>query len=168
MATARHSAGPFPRPGLIARNGTVTRSRTLRSGLISTALVLLGTAAWLTLAPTRVGGSTDYVTTLGISMAPKFHTGDLAVIRPSEQYRIGDVVAYRSKLLRTVVLHRIIRRTGDRYVFKGDHNNFTDPEHPDRSELIGKLWFSVPRAGFALDLLRLPLVSGALLGSVAL
>jgi signal peptidase I len=146
----------------------VNRSRALRSGLISTVLVLLGVAAWLTLAPTRVGGSTDYVTTHGDSMAPRFHTGDLAVIRPSDDYRIGDVVAYRSTVLRTVVLHRIIGRAGDRYVFKGDHNDFVDPAHPDRSQLIGKLWFHVPRGGIVLSWLRMPLVSAGLLGSVAL
>jgi signal peptidase I len=146
----------------------MNRSRALRSALVSAVLVLLAGAAWLTLAPTRVGGSTDYVTTHGTSMAPRFHTGDLALIRPADDYRVGDVVAYRSALLRTVVLHRIIGREGDRYVFKGDNNGFVDPTHPDRSQLVGKLWLRVPRAGVLLASVRRPLVSGALVGGASL
>ncbi len=128
-------------------------------------LVLLGGAAWLVLAPTRVGGSTDYVTTHGISMAPRFHSGDLALIRPARAYRVGDVVAYRSAMLRSVVLHRIIRRDGERFVFKGDNNNFIDPAHPGRAELVGKLWLRIPHAGVVLDTLHLPAVAGGLIGS---
>ena len=134
----------------------MNRSRALRSALVSAVLVLLAGAAWLTFAPTGIGGATDYVTTRGNSMAPRFHTGDLAVIRPTEQYRVGDMVAYRSTLLNTVVLHRIIGRDGDRYVFKGDHNDFVDPTRPDRSQLVGKLWVRVPRAGVPLASVRRP------------
>jgi hypothetical protein len=59
-------------------------------------------------------------------------------------------------------------REGDRYVFKGDNNDFLDPTHPDRSQLVGKLWLRAPRAGVVLASVRQPLVSGALLGGVAL
>ena len=32
-------------------------------------------------------------------------------------------------------------------MFKGDNNNFLDPTHPGRSELVGKLWVRVPHGG---------------------
>jgi signal peptidase I len=99
----------------------VTRSTVPRSSAMSVAVLVVLVAGWLVLAPTRFGGSTDYVTTHGISMEPRFHTGDLAVVRPAADYRVGDVVAYHSDLLHTVVLHRIIGRDRDRYVFKGDN-----------------------------------------------
>ena len=69
----------------------MTRSPHLRAGLISATLVVLAVAAWLMLAPTQIGGETGYVTTSGISMAPRFHSGDLAIVRPKAQYRVGDV-----------------------------------------------------------------------------
>jgi signal peptidase I len=146
----------------------MNRSRALRSTLVSVILVLLCAAAWLTFAPTRFGGSTEYVSTRGISMAPRFHTGDLALIRPSDEYRVGDVVAYRSTLLRTVVLHRIIGRDGDRYVLKGDHNDFVDPTHPARADLVGKLWLRVPHGGVVLSSLQRPYVMGALAAAAIL
>src|SRR3954453_21754335 len=125
----------------------MTRPPHLRSGLISAALVVLAVAAWLLLAPTQIGGQTSYVTTSGISMQPRFHTGDLAVVRPAARYRVGQIVAYRSAALHTVVLHRIIAIKGDRYVFKGDNNNFVDPTNPSRAQLVGKLAVRVAHGG---------------------
>ena len=64
---------------------------------------------WWYFAPTAIGGSTRYVVTSGVSMEPRFHTGDLALVRPAGQYKVGEIVAYWSTLLHTVVLHRIAR-----------------------------------------------------------
>jgi hypothetical protein len=100
-------------------------------------------------------------------MAPRFHTGDLALVRSAGQYRVGDIVAYRSPLLHTVVLHRIVGRAGNRYVLKGDHNNFLDPTHPGRAEIIGKLWLRVPHGGVVLAWLHTPAIATILSGGVA-
>jgi signal peptidase I len=118
---------------------------------------------WFYLAPTQLGGSSTYVTTHGISMEPRFHTGDLAIVRSQSTYRIGEIVAYQNHELHTIVLHRIIGREGDRYIFKGDNNNFVDPEHPLASQLIGALWLHIPGAGARLQSIRSPALMGALL-----
>src|SRR5271165_6217913 len=118
--------------------------------------------AWHTFAPTALGGSTSYVVTDGISMEPRFHTGDLAVVRSQSSYHVGEIVAYYSNEFHTIVLHRIIALDGARYVFKGDHNNFVDFEHPARSQLIGALWIHAPGAGARLESLRSPVLTGAL------
>ncbi|MGZ4330749.1 MAG: signal peptidase I, partial [Solirubrobacteraceae bacterium] len=102
------------------------RPTRLRSGLFTAAFVSLAMVAWLYLAPTQIGGTTSYVVTSGISMEPSFRTGDLALVRPADQYRVGQVVAYHSTLLHVTVLHRIVAHRGGRYFFKGDNNNFID------------------------------------------
>jgi signal peptidase I len=117
---------------------------------------------WFLFAPAAVGGSTSYVETDGISMEPRFHSGDLAVVRQESDYRVGQIVAYHNRELGTVVLHRIIGREGSRYTFKGDNNNFTDFEHPTRSQLIGALWIHLPGAGRALNSVRSPALIGLL------
>lgn len=139
-----------------------------RTRLITGATVLLLAAAWLIAGPAQLGGTTTYVTTHGISMQPRLHTGDLALVRPAADYRVGQIVAYRSTVLHRVVLHRIIARRGDRYVFKGDNNNFTDPIRPRRAELIGRMWVRVPRGGAILSWLRIPIIAALLCGSIAL
>jgi signal peptidase I len=145
----------------------VTRPRHLRSGLLSATLVVLAVLAWLLLAPTSIGGESSYVTTNGTSMAPRLHTGDLAVVRPADDYRVGQIVAYRSTLLHTVVLHRIIALRGDRYVLKGDNNDFIDPTHPSHSEVIGRLSLRVAHGGRVLKWLHSPGIAAVLTGGLA-
>src|ERR1700712_5846798 len=118
------------------------------------ALVLA--AAWL-LWPIGMGGDTVYVTTHGISMQPRFHTGDLAILRAADHYSVGDVVAYRSSTLKTTVMHRIVALDGQRFVFKGDNNSWRDPDHPTQDLLLGKLWLRVPQGGKALAASKSPL-----------
>ena len=101
-------------------------------------------------------------------MEPRFHTGDLAIVRPAANYRVGEIVAYWSTLLHTVVLHRIIARDGNRYVFKGDNNHFIDPVRPTRSELLGKLWLHVPHLGRVLQMLHTRVAAALLCAVVGL
>jgi signal peptidase I len=145
----------------------MTRPPHLRSGLISATLVVLVVAAWLLLAPTQIGGETGYVTTSGISMQPRFHGGDLAVVRPAAEYRVGDIVAYRSTTLDHVILHRVIAVKGDRYVTKGDNNNFVDPDHPTRADVLGKLSVRVAHGGRVLAWLHTPFMAALLTGGMA-
>jgi signal peptidase I len=117
---------------------------------------------WFYLAPVALGGSTTYVVTEGISMEPRFHTGDLAVVRSQSSYHVGEIVAYYSKAFHTVVLHRIIGRAGAHYVFKGDNNSFVDFEHPAASQLIGAVWMHIPGVGGTLESVRSPALIGGL------
>jgi signal peptidase I len=131
--------------------------------LVSSGLGLIVLAClWLYFAPVGIGGSTTYVVTDGISMEPRFHAGDLVLVRSQSNYRVGEIVAYHSTVFHTIVLHRIIGRAGARYVFKGDNNNFVDFEHPARGQLIGALWMYIPGAGARLDSLRSPAMIGVL------
>lgn len=134
----------------------------IKSILWGAATLALLASMWFLFAPAAVGGSTSYVVTDGISMEPRFHSGDLAIVRQEGDYRVGQIVAYHNRELGTVVLHRIIGRDGARYTFKGDNNNFTDFEHPARSQLIGALWLHLPGAGHVLDSVRSPALIGLL------
>lgn len=135
---------------------------------MTAALLAATVAAWVYLAPTSIGGSTSYVVTSGVSMQPRFHTGDLALVRPAARYRVGEIVAYRSTLLHVIVLHRIVAIHDGHYTFKGDNNSFVDPVHPLRSDLVGALWLRIPHGGVALRWLHSPLVGAALAGGLGL
>lgn len=129
------------------------------------AVAVLATVG-LFFAPTQVGGSTIYTATVGDSMQPRFHQGDLALLRPGSDYRVGDIVLYESPVFHRPVMHRIIAIQGGHYFFKGDHNHFVDPGYAVRSELLGKLWFHVPRAGALLGWFGAP-AHAALLAAFA-
>ena len=131
------------------------RSRTRKTGSAALLLTFIA-AAWFFLAPPVLGGSTTYTITTGNSMEPLLHEGDLAVVKERSTYAIGDVVAYDSADLGRTVLHRIIGRDGDSFAFKGDNNDFIDPEHPATDRLIGSMWFHVPKLGTVFAALRSP------------
>jgi signal peptidase I len=144
------------------------RSRRTRSLLVSAFVLALAGVGWFFLAPTQIGGSTRYVITHGISMEPLIHTGDLVLVRPASDYHVGEVVAYHSTLLNTVVLHRIVAIHDGHYTFKGDNNAFLDPTHPTRALLLGRMWLHIPRGGIVLDWLHKPWVAALLTGGVAM
>ncbi len=125
-------------------------------------LIVLG-SVWFYFAPTSLGGSTSYVVTHGISMEPRFHTGDLAIVRSKPSYHVGEIVAYHNKMLHVVALHRIIGREGERYIFKGDNNDFIDPEHPRASQLMGALWIHIRGGGTTLQSFSSPARAGLLI-----
>lgn len=127
-------------------------------------LVLLG-AVLVAFAPTQLGGQAAFVIVNGNSMEPLYHRGDLVILRTADDYPVGDIVTYRHPQIGPVI-HRIIGRDAERFVFRGDHNNFIDPYRPIRSELIGKAWIFVPSVGNVIEQLRKPL-SMAILAAVA-
>ena len=97
-------------------------------------------------------------------MEPRFHGGDLALVRPAGRYEVGEIVAYHSSLLQFVVLHRIVAIHNGHYTFKGDNNNFLDPVHPTRAQLIGRLWVQIRGGGRVLAALHDPVVDAIVCG----
>ncbi len=129
--------------------------------------VVLGALAlgfWAFFAPTKVGGSTTYSVTSGISMEPLLHKNDLAFVRTQSSYHVGDVVLYQSPVVGQPVLHRIILIQHGNYFFQGDNNGFVDPGYARKSQLVGTLWFHVPKVGAALGWLGAPAHAALLAG----
>jgi len=126
-----------------------------RAARISAVAALMLAAAWL-FWPVALGGGTTYVTTHGVSMEPRFHTGDLAILRAADHYSVGDVVAYSSVTLKTTVMHRIVKVDGDRFVIQGDNNSWLDPDEPSPDLVRGKLWLRVPQGGKVLAAVTSP------------
>jgi signal peptidase I len=136
------------------------------AAVIAAAAVLFG--VWTFFAPTKLGGTTTYSVTDGISMNPLLYKGDFAVIRAQSSYHVGEVVLYESQVLHKPVLHRIILIQNGNYFFKGDNNDFVDPGYATRSELIGELWFHVPHAGAVLGWFGVPAHASLLAGFAAM
>jgi signal peptidase I len=129
--------------------------------------LLMAFLVWFMFAPTQLGGQVTYVIVDGNSMEPKFHRGDLLLIREASGYEIGDAVTYRDSDLGKFVFHRITSMDLDRFVMKGDNNPWTDTYHPTSQDILGKLWVHIPNLGKAIEWLRSPInlaVAVALLG----
>ena len=129
---------------------------------ISVAAAALFAAALIAVWPAALGGATTYVVTHGISMEPRFHSDDLAILRTAPSYAVGDVVAYHGVTVHTLVMHRIIGGTPAGFEFKGDNNSSTDPDHLPASAIAGHLWLRVPHGGKYLRWLHSPWLIGAI------
>ena len=134
-----------------------------QAGLAALLLVLL-IALWIFFAPLQVGGQASYVIINGNSMEPHFHLGDLVIVHQVPDYQVGDIVVYRSAELKSLVFHRIIALNLDHFVMKGDNNGWTDSYQPSQTELVGKLWIYLPKAGNIVRWLRTPIVLAILAG----
>ncbi|WP_324275320.1 hypothetical protein [Blastococcus brunescens] len=82
-------------------------------------------------------------------------------------YSVGDVVAYRSESLDTIVMHRIVDGDADGFVTQGDNNDWLDEDHPTEEQILGRLFFSIPQGGAVLGALRSPGVLLALIVAAA-
>lgn len=117
----------------------------------------------------KVGWEVDAV--YGGSMEPAIKLGSLVVIRPVEPATVseGDVITYRSGTeSNTVTTHRVIEvlPSDGSLMFrtKGDANEDPDAYTVPAENVVGRVWMSVPYAGYFTDFVRSPLGLGLLIG----
>lgn len=122
--------------------------------------------------PQVLDGTASYVGVSGISMTPTMHSGDLAILEKQSSYHVGEVIAYRIPAGESGaghnVIHRIVGGNGvTGFVTKGDHNSYKDFYwHPKTADVIGKVWFHVPRLAGLLTRLHSPLTLAVVVGVV--
>lgn len=95
------------------------------------------------------------------SMEPAIHTGAIVAIKPEAEYKIGDIITFgqttKTKAPITHRIHDIKTNAGvSIYITKGDANNAPDIKEIQKSEIIGKVLFSVPYAGYAVTTAKKP------------
>jgi signal peptidase len=139
--------------------------------------VVAGLGAVTLVVPAAVGATPLAVLTP--SMEPTLPVGTLVVVKPTpvQEIRLGDVITYQIKPGEpAVVTHRVVEvrsiSTGEiQFLTKGDNNDATDPTVVTAPQLKGRVWYSVPLAGFismavgaSLGPVVVPLVGVLLLG----
>lgn len=71
------------------------------------------------------------------SMRPKYNVNDLIVVKKKSNYKVGDVITFKSKD-GEYVTHRIIEIDSKYFTAKGDYNNTIDSKVPNKN-IIGKV-----------------------------
>jgi signal peptidase len=139
----------------------------LRIGLTWGFVGLVAALGAVTLVVPAAVGATP-LAVLTPSMEPTFPVGTLVVVKPTpiEEIRLGDVITYQIKPGEpALVTHRVVEvrsiSTGEKqFLTKGDNNNAVDPTVVVAEQLKGRVWYSVPLAGF------ISMAVGASLGPV--
>ncbi len=115
-------------------------------------------SAIFTYLATQFGWRVDAV--LSGSMEPELPTGAIVITRPvtPESIEVGDIITFHSSITGdTPITHRVIEKGGNTTVTfrtKGDAADTRDPFTVPAYDVIGKVWFSIPRAGFIVSFLK--------------
>ena len=108
-----------------------------------------------------ITGNFKILTVLSGSMEPTIHTGSIVAVKPASDYIIGDIITF-GKISKTEVptTHRIfdikLQEGKPIYITKGDANNSPDMKEVLASEVAGKVVFTAPYIGYAVDFAKKP------------
>lgn len=72
---------------------------------------------------------------------------DLILIKKTNDYKIGDVITFIHEGEKIPTTHRIVGRTDDGYLTKGDANNTSDTQIVLEEEILGEVIGHYPKLG---------------------
>lgn len=109
-----------------------------------------------------ITGNYKVMTVISGSMEPKIKMGSVVVVKPADDYKIGDVITFGTiSKTKSPTTHRIndIRVIDGKpiYITKGDVNNAPDTREVQKKDVIGKVLFDVPYVGYAVDFAKKPI-----------
>jgi signal peptidase len=116
-----------------------------------------------------ITGNIKFMVVQSESMVPAIKMGSVVMVKPVHstgsgqvsEYKIGDVIAFGPiSKTKAPTSHRIydIKTTNGTitYITKGDANNSPDPGEVKKEDIIGKILFSVPYIGYAINFVKKP------------
>ena len=109
-----------------------------------------------------ITGNYKVMTVISGSMEPAIKMGSVVAVKPSDDYRVGDIITFGPAVkTKTPTTHRIfdikVVDGNPVYITKGDVNNAPDAREVQRKDVIGKVLFAVPYAGYAVDFAKKPM-----------
>jgi signal peptidase len=119
-------------------------------------VVLIIISGFTVLSSPKISGSYRLMVVLSGSMEPKIHTGSIVFVKPTTDYKKGDVISFSdsqdSSISTTHRINDIINKDGEvLYTTKGDANNIADSNQIKKSQIIGKEYFSIPYIGYVVN-----------------
>ncbi|MBU4353537.1 signal peptidase I [Candidatus Parcubacteria bacterium] len=124
-------------------------------GAIALIAVLLVVSAF------PITGNYKFLVVQSGSMQPEIKMGSVVAVKPSDNYKIGDIITFgEMSKTKTPTTHRIVemRVVEGKYLYttKGDANNAPDQNEVSQDKIIGKVLFNIPYVGYAVAEARKP------------
>jgi len=122
---------------------------------------LVLTALLLIVSALPVTGNIRFMVVQSGSMEPAIKMGSVVMVRPTEDYNVGDIITFQRRGEANSTTHRIvdIRVVGGESVYttQGDANNAPDLREFRKSEVMGKTLFSIPYFGYLVVFAQKPI-----------
>src|SRR3989344_4388031 len=136
-------------------------------GIFIAALVAVAGIFISTLLP--IPGNIEVKIVKSGSMEPTIATGPLVIVKPADAYAVGEVITFGEDSRNQIpTTHRIVSVREESgtvfYTTKGDANEEADVQEVAASNVIGKVLFDAPYAGYILDFARQPIGFTLLIG----
>lgn len=91
------------------------------------------------------------------SMEPSIKTGSVVFSVKSNDYKSGDVISfYSDPTKKTVVTHRIVAESNNKFLTSGDANKTIDEAKIPENQIIGKVFLTVPYLGYFFNWAKTP------------
>ncbi len=118
-------------------------------------------AVLLIISVLPITGNIKFMTVQSGSMTPEIKMGSIVIVRPIDDYKIGDIITFQTTGSKESVTHRIydIKVVGGqpKYITKGDANNAPDQREVSKREIIGKVLIDIPYLGYVVSFAQKPL-----------
>ena len=100
------------------------------------------------------------------SMEPTIKMGSMIIVKelPASEIEVRDMVIFNGNEKDERVTHRVvaIENNGESFITRGDANNMDDPYPREKSNVIGRIIFSIPFIGYIFDYLSNPIAIGVI------
>ncbi|PIU75218.1 MAG: signal peptidase I [Candidatus Portnoybacteria bacterium CG06_land_8_20_14_3_00_39_12] len=108
-----------------------------------------------------ITGNFKVLTVQSGSMMPAIKTGSIVLVKPTNNYKIGDIITFgQISKTKTPTTHRIaeieVANGQPIYTTKGDANNAPDQKQVSAKEVIGRVLLDVPFLGYAVAAAKKP------------
>ncbi len=128
------------------------------TNIVLVLLILVGILVAFSLLPIK--GNYKLYTVMSGSMEPEISTGGIVLVKPAEDYAVGDVITYEIRGSQDKVTHRIheISKVNGETVAitKGDANNAPDSDPVYSNQIVGKEYIDIPWLGYILSYIKTP------------
>ncbi len=101
-------------------------------------------------------GTSTYLVVLSESMKPTINMGDLVVttLTDTNNIRTGDIIAFKNGNGEIPITHRVVNVTASGFITKGDANDDVDIQARRQSDVLGRIVFWIPLAGYFVSFAR--------------
>lgn len=113
--------------------------------LLTSVLIIL--AIFFLLSQFNLPGNYKIFLVQSGSMSPALKTGDVVFIKPVASYKTNDIITFNSHQNFTIT-HRITQINDGLFTTKGDANQVTDQNQINQSQILGKVFFTIPKIGY--------------------
>jgi signal peptidase I len=124
-------------------------------------ILILSVSVLLVVSVLPITGNIKFLTVLSGSMEPALKIGSVVLVKPAADYSVGNTITFGPNTkTKPPTTHRIVEIKNANgsisYMTKGDANNAPDLKEVRKNEVIGKVIFDLPYAGYVITAARKP------------